>query len=163
MSRPRRSKRTLGSEQRGASAVEFALVAPLLFAVLFVAIEVIVILFADATLEATANRVTRIGKIGVPEGQSCDDAVRSEVERSLAGWARGGDVRLDAVVYRPGTDPVFGDVDDEGYEPICNTGGRGDIVLYRLGFDRPGLTGILSWLGIRIVRLERTVAIQNEP
>lgn len=158
--RPRRFLK----DQRGASALEFALVAPLLFAVLFVAIEVIVIQFADATLEATANRVTRIGKIGVPEGQTCDQAVREEVERSLSPWARGGDVRLDVKLYEPGSSGNwFDDIDDEGYEPICNAGDRGDIVMYRLGFDHPRLTGILSWIGIDIVRLERSVIIQNEP
>lgn len=162
MSRARR-RHWLSRDERGASAVEFALVAPLLFAVLLVAIEIIVILFADAVLEGTANRVTRIGKIGVPEGQRCEQVVRAEVERSLAHWAHRGEVHVDTIIYEPGEDPRFADVDDEGYEPICDTGGRGEIVMYRVGFDRAGLTGVLSWMDIEIMRLERTVAIQNEP
>lgn len=160
----RRSRRSLCRNQKGSTAVEFALVAPILFAVLFVAIELIVMMFADATLEATANRVTRIGKIGVPEHMDCTTAVRSEVERSLAPWARGGRIYLDVQIYEPGADENwFQDIDEEGYEPICDAGDRGEIVMYRMGFEQPRLTGILSWLGIDLVRLERFVMIQNEP
>ncbi len=158
------SKRSLRTNQRGTTAVEFALVAPILFAILFVAIEVIVMLFADATLEATANRVTRIGKIGVPEHMDCTTAVESQVRESLAPWARGGRIYLDVQIYEPGADSNwFQDIDEEGYEPICDAGDRGEIVMYRMGFEQPRLTGILSWLGIDLVRLERFVMIQNEP
>jgi Flp pilus assembly pilin Flp len=151
-------------DRRGASALEYALVAPLLFAVVFVAIEVTVILFADAVLEGTANRVTRIGRLGVPEGSTCEGAVRRTLEDNLDGWVVDStDLRLDVRVYTPGQGIRFDDVDDEDYTPICDAGERGDIVMYRLGLDRPGLTGMLSWLGIDIVRLERTVVIQNEP
>lgn len=164
MSGPRTSRRSLRKNQRGATAVEFALIAPILFAILFVAIEVIVMLFADATLEATANRVTRIGKIGVPEHMDCTDAVKSQVHDALAPWARGGHIYLDVQIYEPGADDNwFQDIDEEGYEPICDAGDRGEIVMYRMGFEQPKLTGILSWLGIDLVRLERFVMIQNEP
>lgn len=159
-----RRGRRLARAQRGASALEFALVAPLLFAVLFVSIEVTVILFADAVLEGTANRVTRIGRLGVPEGSTCEDTVRRAVDDGMGGWVVDStDLRLDVRVYSPGQGVRFDDVDEEDYTPICDAGERGDIVMYRLGLDRPGLTGMLSWLGIDIVRLERTVVIQNEP
>jgi len=160
----RSSRQSLRRNQKGTTAVEFALVAPILFAVLFVALEVIVMMFADATLEATANRVTRIGKIGVPEHMDCTTAVETQVREALSPWARNGRIYLDVKIYEPGAeDNWFQDIDEEGYEPICDAGDRGEIVMYRMGFEQPRLTGILSWLGIELVRLERFVMIQNEP
>lgn len=157
-----RRLRRLDKAQKGATALEYALVAPLLFGVIFVAIEVTVILFADSSLETAAGRVTRIGKLGVPEGMDCDTAVRTEMERILSRWVDSpADLRIDVKVYEPGM--PFDDVDDDDYVPVCDTGDRGDMVVYRLGFDRPGLTGFISWLGMDIMRFERIVMIQNEP
>ena len=148
--------------QRGAAAIEYAIVAPLLFAVLFVAIEVIVILFADSMLEAAANKVSRLGRLGVPAGQTCQQAVRSQAEDLLLPWvASANDIRIDVQLYSPGA--RFQDIDEDGYEPICDAGGRGDIVMYRLMIERAAITGFLTWIGIDIVRLERSLVIQNEP
>jgi hypothetical protein len=72
-------------------------------------------------------------------------------------------LHVDATIYRPGASNELPDFDDDGYVPVCNTGGRGDMIIYRLGFDRPGFTGIMSWLGIPVLRFERTIVIQNEP
>jgi len=154
--------RRLGRAQRGVAALEYAIVAPLLFGVIFVAVETTVMLFADSALETAANRVTRIGKLGVPEGMDCETAVRAEMERVLSRWvASPADLRIDVKVYEPGM--PFDDVDDESYVPVCDAGDRGDMVVYRLGFDRPGLTGFVTWLGGDILRFERIVLIQNEP
>jgi|SRR5690606_37545799 len=128
------------------------------------AIEVTVVLFADAVLENASNRITRIGKIGIPEGQDCDSTVRAAFKDAVSSWAVSPlDMRLDVQVYKAGEGVRFGNVDDEDYSPICDAGERGEIVMYRLMLDRPGLTGILGWIGKDFVRLERIVAIQNEP
>lgn len=154
--------RRLGVAQRGIAALEYALVAPLLFGVIFVAVETTVMLFADSSLETAASRVTRIGKLGVPEGMNCEEAVRAEMERILSRWVASPEqLRIDVRLYEPGM--PFEDVDEEGYEPVCDAGDRGDMVMYRLGFDRPGLTGFVTWLGVDVLRFERIVVIQNEP
>lgn len=162
LGRLRRIRGHGGRHERGAAAIEYAIVAPLLFAVLLVAIEVIVILFSDSMLEAAANKVSRLGRLGVPAGETCQAAVRREAESIVRPWvASPNDIRIDVQLYSPGA--RFQDVDEEGYEPICDAGGRGDIVMYRLMIERAGITGALSWLGTDIVRLERTMIIQNEP
>lgn len=154
--------RRLRADQGGVTALEYAIIAPLLFGIIFVAIEVTIILFADASLETAAHRVTRIGKLGVPEGMDCETAVRKELERNLSRWVSSlADLRIDVKLYEPGM--PFGDVDDPNYEPVCDAGERGDMVVYRMGFDRPGITGFISWLGIDMMRFERIVLIQNEP
>ncbi|HEY9279806.1 MAG TPA: hypothetical protein VIP51_07010, partial [Eoetvoesiella sp.] len=91
-------------------------------------------------------------------------AVRGTFEDSVRMWVYdSGQLRVDARVYSPGGDNSAPDVDDPDYVPVCNTGDRGDMIIYRLGFDRPGFSGVMGWLGIQLLRFERTVIIQNEP
>lgn len=149
---------------RGVTALEFALVAPLAILVLFFSIEMGIVMWADATLENAASRVARIGQLGVPEGTTCEQAVRGTFESRMSSWVYDrAQLRVDARIYHPGADNSLPDVDAEDYKPVCDTGGRGDMIIYRLGFDRPGFSGIMSWLGIQLLRFERTVIIQNEP
>jgi hypothetical protein len=156
-----RSKRLL---VRGVTALEFALVAPLVILVLFFSLEMGIITWADASLEVTAARVSRIGQLGVPEGTTCNEAVRETFEKSVGNWVYDKSaLRVDVRVYTPGANNESPDVDDPDYEPVCDAGSRGDMVIYRLGFDRPGFSGIMSWLGIQMLRFERSIIIQNEP
>lgn len=151
----------LRRNQQGVSALEYALAAPLLFAVIFVAIEVAFIMLADAHLDVAANRVARLGRIGITG--ECQLAVNKVMNETLSGWiSADSNVYAEAKVYTPGGDNAFGDAYDENYIPVCDSGGRGDMVIYRLGFDRPGLTGFIFWLGLSKVRFERVVLIQNE-
>lgn len=147
--------------QQGVTALEYALVAPLFFTVLFLSIEITFMLLADATLDRAASRVARMGKIGI-EGD-CKTAVMGELNDTLSFWADKTRVYADATIYTPGVDPSFGDIDDEDYTPVCNAGGQGDMVVYRLGFEKPGLTGLISLLGLQVLKFERIVIIQNEP
>ncbi|PWF24127.1 hypothetical protein DD235_07435 [Corticimicrobacter populi] len=154
-------KRLLG-DRRGLAALEYALVAPLLMAVLIFSIEMIVMMMADASLETAANRVARLGKLGI-QGD-CQEAVQRVMRETLSNWVAGdAELRADVKRYTPGADNGFGDIDDENYQPVCDAGERGDMVIYRLGFDRAGLSGVLDWFGIRLFRFERVVLIQNEP
>ncbi|MBV6272977.1 pilus assembly protein [Alcaligenaceae bacterium CGII-47] len=148
---------------RGVTALEFAIVSPLVFLVIFFALEMGISMWADATLEVAAARVTRLGQIGIPADQTCKDAVIKILEDTMGGWvpektALYADVR----VYEPGELNEV-DLNDADYVPICDAGGRGDMVIYRLGFERPSFTGIMSWLDIPVLRFARTVIIQNEP
>ncbi|MFE8115291.1 pilus assembly protein [Brenneria goodwinii] len=161
MRRLKRQWSRLRRNQQGVSALEYALAAPLLFAVIFLAIEVAFIMLADAHLDVAANRVARLGRIGITG--ECRPAVRKVMNDTLSGWISSDSAMYtDAKIYTPGGDNTFGDLDNN-YIPVCDSGGRGDMVIYRLGFDRPGLTGFISWLGLSKVRFERVVLIQNEP
>lgn len=158
----RRSRlRRLWRDRRGIAALEFALVAPLAFAVLFVAIEIAVIMLADAHLDIAANRVARMGRLGI--SGDCDTAVRNVMAETLKGWVGSSAIHIDAKVYTPGANNAFTDLDDASYTQSCDAGERGDMVVYRLSFDRAGLTGFISLLGGDSIRYQRTVLIQNEP
>ncbi|MYN13509.1 hypothetical protein GSY71_10215 [Pusillimonas sp. TS35] len=150
--------------ERGASAMEFALVAPLAVLILFFSIEMGVVMLADATLEAAASRVSRIGQLGVPAGKTCEETVKATFENLMGNWVVGpSHLYVDARVYQPGQNNDFPSVDDPDYVPTCDAGNRGDLVLYRLGFDNTGFSGIMTWLGIRVLKFERRIVIQNEP
>ena len=149
---------------RGVSALEFALVAPVAILVLFLSLEMGIIMWADSSLEATASRIARIGQLGVPAGQTCEEAVRRIFEDRMGSWVDDwARLRIDVKLYSPGGNNDLPNVDDPDYVPVCDAGGRGDIVIYRLGFDRPGFSGIMAWIGVQLLRFERTVIIQNEP
>jgi len=148
--------------QSGISALEFALVAPAFFILLFLSIETSFSLIADAMLDRTANRITRLGKLGI-DNEDCTQRVMSELQDGLSFWADTTRIYADVKIYTPGVDSYFDDIDDETYIPVCNAGERGDMVIYRVGFEKPGLTGILSLFGANLLRFERVLVIQNEP
>jgi Flp pilus assembly protein TadG len=149
---------------RGVTALEFAMVAPLAVLVLFFSLEMGIVSWVDASLEVTASRVSRIGQLGVPEGTDCTTAVRKVFEEGVGMWvSTESDLRVYVNTYSPGASNDLPDVNDPAYVPVCNAGTRGDMVIYRLGFKRPGFSGIMGWLGIQVLRFERTVIIQNEP
>lgn len=158
----RRRVHELWRHQRGVTALEYALVAPLFFLVLFMSIEVTFMLLADSTLDTAASRITRMGKIGQFQGQDCHEKVMRELTDTLSIWADTTNVYADAKIYKPGEDNSF-EALDQNYTPVCNTGDRGDMVIFRLGFDKPGLTGLIRYLGLSVFRFERIVVIQNEP
>ncbi len=156
-----RSRRLL---ERGVTALEFAIVSPLVILLLFFSLEMGLAMWVDSTLEVAAMRISRIAQLGVPEGESCTQAVRNVLERHVGFWVKDkATLRADVSLYSPGVPAVLPDIDDEEYAPVCDAGGRGDMVIFRLGFDRPAFTGVMGFFGVNIMRYERTAIIQNEP
>lgn len=151
--------KSLYPNSKGVTALEFAIVAPIVFIVIFLSIEVSFMLLADATLERAASQITRDGKIGKFEGADCFQKVYDRLDNELSFWADRQNLQVDTTVYKPGQNIEF----DEDAEIRCNAGERGDMVVYRLKFEKPGLTGLISMIGIDVFKFERIVIIQNEP
>lgn len=158
-----RSRRVLA---RGVTALEFALVMPLLFGLIFVSIEVTFILFSDASLESAANKVTRVGRIGIKDASgnltrpSCED-LKGLLVANLPGWVHSDDLSFNVTVYHAGdTPPSTNSQCGSG----SGTGALGDMAIYTFGTARPGLTGFITWLtgGGSIWRTERSLLVQNE-
>ncbi|WP_323011636.1 TadE/TadG family type IV pilus assembly protein [Castellaniella sp.] len=170
MNRIRISARRLWRNQKGVTALEFAIVAPLIFIVIFLSLEVAVMLIADATLDRAASRVVRQAKVlelneVKLEDDDCRQWVMNIMEDALSIWTDAKNLHADAKVYKPGIDNSFKDINDPDYKDkiICDLGNAGDMVVFRLGFERPGLTGLISLMGLDFFRFERTVIVQNEP
>lgn len=156
----------LRADRRGATALEYALLMPLLFSVIFVSVEITFILFADASLESAANKVTRVGRIGIKDASgklirpTCPQLQDMLVDK-LPGWVHSNDLNFNVTVYHAGDTPPSTSSQCDGNS---STGAPGDMALYTFGIERPGFTGFITWVtgGGNIVRTERSILVQNE-
>ncbi|MFT0533920.1 TadE/TadG family type IV pilus assembly protein [Castellaniella hirudinis] len=134
--------------------MEFAIVAPVLFLVLFASLEVGFMMMADAALERTASQVTRHARIDLRG--SCTNSLKSAIQDGLAGWAKPNSVQVSAQVLYA-SDPV-------NFPQTPNScGGPKDMVQYRISFTQPMFIGMLGFMGIDPFTYQRTVIVQNEP
>lgn len=147
--------------QRGVTALEFALVAPTALLVLFFSIEIGILMMADATLTRVTGDIARNMQVyrGPSGGNGCESRIRQQLASGMQPWVRQGNaLKVVSTVYEP-DEPGSG----KDAAILCDTGGRGALILYTIGFDRPSFTGILGSLGIDILKFERSFLIQNEP
>ena len=158
----------------GSAAVEFALVAPMFFALLFAIIETGLVFFASQSLETALQDSARTIMTGEAQitnltKQSfkanivcanvnvlfdCENGIYIDVQSYPSGF---GSVRI--------SDPILGGsfVDNTQYNP----GGPGDIVIVRLFYQWPLF---VTGLGYNIANLSgskrllsATAAFKNEP
>ncbi len=162
---------------RGSAAVEFALVAPLFFALLFATLEFALMFFASQYLETVTQDSARMILTGEAQGAKFDKAQFKTTlcNRVVALFDCENGVMIDVKAYSsfaaitaedlaPPIDPDTKNfIDNMRYEP----GGAGEIVMVRvfyqwqlyvigLGFDISNLAG-----GKRL--LMATAAFRNEP
>jgi len=159
--------------RRGSAAVEFALVAPIFFAVLFAIIELALVFFATQILETVTQDTARLIMTGQAQGASFTQAqFKNAVCAKLAvmfDCVNG--VSIDVKNY-----PTFSTVDvsdpidaSKNFVPPNNylPGGPGDIVVVRLFYKWPvfvaGLGFNLANLSGNKRLLTATAAFQNEP
>ena len=158
----------------GSAAVEFALVAPMFFALLFAIIETGLVFFASQSLETALQDSARTIMTGEAQITSltkqsfktnivcanvnvlfdCENGIYVDVQSYPSGF---GSVRI--------SDPILGGsfVDNTQYNP----GGPGDIVIVRLFYQWPLF---VTGLGYNIANLSgskrllsATAAFKNEP
>lgn len=173
---------------RGATALEFALVTPLMLILLFATIDLGMETLLDSALEHGAQSAARIGMtLQTPGGVSREQAVYNEVLYWVGPWLQ----TPSQLTVSQQTYPAFSDIgmpepcNDDSYAQtgVCTgpftdvngnghwdsdmgmngLGGYGAIVRYQFSVRRPTFTGILSLLGIQLFTLQRTVVLQNEP
>ncbi|MFZ5739515.1 Flp pilus assembly protein TadG [Rhodopseudomonas thermotolerans] len=159
--------------RRGATAVEFAIVAPIFFALLFAIIEVAMIFFASQLLETAVQDSSRLILTRQAQDASMSQSQFStEVCNRVKMLLNCGSLHIDVQNYGSDfstvsiTTPIDKDknfVDNMQY----NIGKAGDIIVVRafyewplfvigLGFDASNLSG-----GKRL--LSATAAFRNEP
>lgn len=185
-------RHTLGRLRRrsdGSTMVEFAFVAPVLFLLLFGAMEVGMIFFATSLLEGGLRESARFGLTGaLPPSGTREDHIVEMVNQNGAGVVQIDASNIITLVYpnftsvgepEPYTDTDGNGTHDAG-EPFtdinCNSqwdpdmgksglGHGGEVVQYRVSFDLPLLTGLLNPLlgeGGKFP-LNSTIVVRNEP
>jgi Flp pilus assembly protein TadG len=158
---------------RGSAAVEFALVAPIFFALLFATIELALVFFASQVLETITGDNARTIMTGQAQTAALTQAqFKTQVCNSVpALFDCVGGIYIDVRSY-----PAFGGVNitdpiDTGKNFINDMkwcpGKDGDIVVVRLFYQWPL---IVTGLGFNIANLSgskrlltATAAFQNEP
>jgi Flp pilus assembly protein TadG len=169
----RKALRRFRRNRRGSAAVEFALVAPVFFALLFAIIEVSIVFFASQVLETVTQDSART----IMTGQS-QTAAQTAAQFKTAVCARItvmfdciNGIYIDVQNYPSFTGVTITDPIDAGKNFVVNQkfcpGNAGDIVVVRLFYQWPlfvtGLGFNISNLTGSKRLLSATAAFRNEP
>jgi Flp pilus assembly protein TadG len=169
----RKALRRFRRNRRGSAAVEFALVAPVFFALLFAIIETAIVFFAGQVLETVTQDSARMIMTGQAQNASYG---KPEFKAYVCGkitvlFDCVGGISIDVQSY-PGFSGVsINDPIDSGKNFVppnnYNAGGPGDIVVVRVFYQWPL---IVTGLGYNISNLKdskrlltATAAFRNEP
>lgn len=172
----------------GATAIEFALIAPVLFLMVMGIIEFGMIMFASATLEGATNIGARLGKSGATtSGMTREQYIRTEIQNRASGLLNPAQVVITTRPYptfsttgNPPPEPCitaqcgngaagvdYSDLNGNGSYDLVRTdaGLGGDVVVYDVTYNWPLFTPMISQLigsgGSYQVRAVTTV--RNEP
>jgi Flp pilus assembly protein TadG len=169
----RNALRRFGRNRRGSTAVEFALVAPVFFALLFAIIETAMVFFASQVLETVTQDAAREVMTGQAQGASYTKQQFKDYvcEHSSALFDCANGIYIDIQNYPAFTDikitaPVDAAnnfVNDMKYCP----GKDGDIVVVRLFYQWPLFVTGLGYNVANLAGSKRlltaTAAFRNEP
>jgi Flp pilus assembly protein TadG len=159
--------------RKGTAAVEFALVAPIFFAVLFAIIELALVFFASQMLETVTQDTSRLIMTGQAQNASYTQASFKDAvcAKLTVMFDCVNGVSIDVQSYKAFSAVNIADPIDAGknFVPPNNylPGGPGDIVVVRLFYKWPLF---VTGLGFNVANLSgnqrlltATAAFQNEP
>ena len=184
---PEHAARGLADDARGATAVEFALILPVLLTFFFGIIEVALSLFINSSIESAVFEASRFGVTGgTVAGVSRQDRVLAIVEERTYGLVNPATVTIDTLVYDTFSDigkpepfvdananaaydagEVFTDVNGNGVWDAdmgaAGLGGPSDVVVYQLTYDWGIVTPLMRRVMGETVEMVSSVAVRNEP
>jgi hypothetical protein len=171
---------------RGATAVEFAVVLPLLLLFICGGIESAINLFIGSSIEAAVMEASRYGITGTEAGVSRADKVLEIVGAKTYGLLDMDKVKMETLVYQSfadiGKPEPFTDQDGNASyntgEPFVDVNGNGtwdedmgeaglggpsDVVVYRLSYAWGVITPLMREIIGESVTHVTSVAVRNEP
>jgi len=178
------------SNIRGTAALEFSLLAPVMFLLLIGVIELSMIMFATATMESATVNTARMGKTGyVAPNTTRQQEILNSVEVRTAGLLDPAKIAVTTKVYAnlnqigqpepcinppvapcPGVPGVnFTDINGNGVWDAdmgaAGLGNAGDIVVYTVSYPWALMTPVLkNFIGQNgIITLEARSVVKNEP
>jgi Flp pilus assembly pilin Flp len=180
--------RRLHTDERGTTAIEFAVIGSALMFIIFGIVEFSAAMTVGNSLEAATNMSSRLGKTGYVDAeaqQTQEETILAEVERRVGPLIDMSRIRLTHEVFNDfkslTTPDIFtdnngdGDTDDPGEwtdvdaDGFCDgaegTGGSGNIVIYRISYPwkvmTPAFNRLLGDDGI--ITLTAYSVVKNEP
>jgi Flp pilus assembly protein TadG len=172
----------------GASAMEFAFVSIPVVTMIMGILEVATIMFVNVVMEGAIRDAARFGITGYTTGgKSRETLIREIIDDRTLGFVDMTKVVITTIVY-PGFDSVgpepladangngqhdtgetFNDVNGNGVwdanPGTSSAGGAGAVVVYKVSYDWPLLTGLLAPLlgHDGLMSLSVSTAVRNEP
>lgn len=183
----RDSVRAFGTRRDGTASLEFAFAAPIVILAIVGILEVAMLLFANAVVEGAVRSAARFGLTGqTTPGVSREDVIVQKIRDSSLGLVEIGPEDIDILIYPSFTDvgrpepfddangngsfdagEPFSDVNGNGqWDPdmgAAGAGGPGEVVVYRVRYAWPLMTGLLAEQFGDRVDLGASVAVRNEP
>ncbi|HEY2025136.1 TadE/TadG family type IV pilus assembly protein [Paraburkholderia sp.] len=155
----RRRLRTLLQDNRGVTAIEFAIAAPVMLVMILASLELGMGMLMDASILVAANEASRYGlTTTAPATGTRASQAQQIVMNIIGGW---GNI--------PGTTISIAEIDYGTFANVgtsSNTsgmGGLGDVVSYNISITTNGLSGILPTLGLTPITYSSNFIVQNEP
>ena len=169
------AQRMRARAQSGSAALEFAMVAPIFFLMIFAIIETGVLYFSQATLQFSASEAARLIRTGQVQGGGMTQAsFRTQVCNKIAPLlACDANLTIDVKAYPTGfgaasfTAPLDNAGNLKAGQNNFLVGNAGDVVLVRVFYTwpvmTPVLTPFLSNMSGNKHLLAATSAFRNEP
>lgn len=154
--------RHLRHQQAGISALEFALVAPLVLLIIFATLEFALVMMADISLESAVSRAQRDSQYHWSEPHACQGnqgAVHSNVLANLSGWVTHPD-SLQVTLREDVLPPV--ETPPASSRLPCTDVNPG-WAIFEVELTRAGVLGVLNSFGLRVFRLKRNLVVRNLP
>lgn len=160
-----RRLKSIRSDERGATAIEFAMVAPILIWLIFGIIEFGILMATQSALEGATSKAARMYKAAARSNNNGANAnaIHTRVSRYTRGLVAPGRLRVTARVVTWGNAAGFGGTPSNN---SGRSGSTGDVVQYRAYYNYRIHTPFLSQLiggGDGIMRLVASSIVQNEP
>jgi Flp pilus assembly protein TadG len=166
-----KTRRSFARSEAAGVMVEFTLVFPLLVALLFLVVDIMMTLFVDAAMENALRIASRHGMTGFAEaGESREVAICRAIDERTLGFVRCGDAATSvrvaafdsfeaAAAFDP-DEPVGEGPDDP---PPVAAGAAGQVVVYTVTYRPPAWTPAAILLGgSAIATLSARTVVRNE-
>ena len=176
-------------DESGAAAVEFALTGPIFVVAVLGIMEVGMVLSTEALMEGAVRDAARFGVTGQDEAERLQIIEEIISERTI-GLVDMDTAQIDVLTYgsfdvigapEPFVDSspyngvydageTYTDINSNGqWDPdqgLASAGQSGEVVLYRVTYDAPSMTGFLDHLlggDDNAIQLVANIAVRNEP
>jgi len=154
-----RRVRALLRDERGASAIEFALASLPVFFMMFATFEFALDMTVDVTVQIAAQAASRAGLVANTLTPDQRVAQAQQIAMQYLGvWTNlGATVTVSEYDYS-----LFSNMGASGYSATKGAGDCGDVERYSIQVTMPAFTSVASWFGMPTLNFQRNFIVQNE-